>query len=388
MISPHGLKKLENRFLNNTTQQELNKLAQGSLSIQCDDDNVLECERIADGSLTPLKGFMSSDEIDSVIEYNRLISGTFFPLPVFLQVDENYKDIDSQTVFLKDKNNNVFGFVENGDFFEYDLQRLCQFMFGTCSYRHPGVERVLNNRNVFLGGDLKIIPQINDLSDYCMTPKQTRKKIEESGWETCVGFQTRNVPHLAHEHLQRIALEVHDGLLLHPVIGWKKSDDYVPKVVMEAYKHMANNIYPAGKIILSGLQIQMRYAGPKEAVMHAIIRQNFGCTHFIVGRDHAGVGGFYDKYDAHKIFDSVGECLEIEILKLKGPVYCNKCGGIVTENTCGHNASQHEEVSGTLIRDMIIQGKYPPEKFIRKEIVDVVRTFDEIFVSDALKVKG
>jgi sulfate adenylyltransferase len=381
VIVPYGAKALVERHLQAGEAETLTRMDRaGVRSITCDADTVLECARIADGSLTPVEGFFDRDETDSVVRGNRLASGAYFPLPILLAAPGFDPAGGRQDLLLRTAEGTPFGILEKASIFTYDLDLLCQAMFGVRDVRHPGVARMMNGGNVFAGGALRILPQANDLSRYCLSPADTRREIAQRGWQSCIGFQTRNVPHLAHEHLQRVALETHDGLLIHPVVGWKKADDYRPEVVLDTYRFMAEKMYPARKVLLSGLQIQMRYAGPKEAVMHAIIRQNFGCTHFIVGRDHAGVGGYYGRYDAHRIFDTVQAHLDISVVRLKGPFYCDSCRGIVTEDTCGHPEAQHREVSGTIIRSMLLKGEYPPAEFIRREIVDVIRRHEKIFI--------
>ena len=199
------------------------------------------------------------------------------------------------------------------------------------------------------------------------TPQQTREKFEKLGWKTIVGFQTRNVPHRAHEFLQKAALELTDGILLHPLIGWKKKGDYKPESIMKGYSTLIKHYYPENRAFLSALTTQMRYAGPREAVFHAIIRKNHGCTHFIVGRDHAGVGGYYKTYEAQEIFDDIPD-LGIEIIKMKGPYFCKHCDHIATEKTCPHGEGMKIEISGTLIRQMLSEGKIPPKELMREEV--------------------
>jgi sulfate adenylyltransferase len=383
MITPYGSSRLVDAHLVPADEGVLQKLERaGAVTVVCDDDAVLECSRIADGSLTPVNGFFDAAQTDAVVTESRLPDGVYFPLPILLQAPGATVTGGREDVLLRTTPGRAFGFLAGATFFRYDLSKLCQAMFGVNDARHPGVARLMNGGDVFVGGTLRMRAQPNELSEHCLSPARARAEIARRGWTTCVGFQTRNVPHLAHEHLQRIALETHDGVLIHPVIGWKKRGDYRPEVVMAAYRYMVDGVYPAPRVLLSGLQIQMRYAGPKEAALHAIIRQNFGCTHFIVGRDHAGVGGFYGTYDAHRIFDTVQQHLDVRIMRLKGPFHCARCRGIVTENTCGHDASERREVSGSIIREMLLLGRYPPAEFIRPEVVDVIRKFDPIFVDD------
>jgi len=381
MITPYRASTLVDRLLGKSVVAAISALERaGAPAITCDADTVLECGRIADGSLTPVDRFFGKEETTSVIEEQRLLDQSFFPLPILLPARGIAPGTAAQDVLLRTGEGKAFGYLAKASFYPYDLERLCRGMFGVYDLKHPGVARVVAGGNLFAGGQLFMLGQENDLSRYCLSPRQAREEIGRRAWKTCVGFQTRNVPHLAHEHLQRIALETHDGLLIHPIIGWKKSDDYRPDVVMHAYEYLTTQVYPRAKVLLSGLQMQMRYAGPKEAVIHAIVRQNYGCSHFIVGRDHAGVGGFYGRYEAQSYADRVQEHLPIRILKLKGPFYCAQCGGVVTENTCGHPQAEHQEVSGSLIREMLIGGKRPPSEFIRADVVDVVRSHDKIFI--------
>jgi sulfate adenylyltransferase len=381
VIRPYGAARLVDRYLPESAADDLVRLERaGATAVTCDAEAVLECSRIADGSLTPLEGFLDAEETDAVVRRGTLRDGRYFPLPILLQAPGLDPARASREILLRTDAGRAFGYLTGASAFRYDLERLCRATFGVWDPKHPGVLRLQQGGDVFVGGALRMLPQADPLGAWCLSPAATRAELERRGWRTCAGFQTRNVPHLAHEYLQRIALETTDGLLIHPVVGWKKADDYRPEVVLGAYRYLVEEVYPAGKVLLSGLQIQMRYAGPKEAVLHAIIRQNFGCTHFIVGRDHAGVGGFYGKYDAHRIFDTVGEHLDVRIMRLMGPFYCDRCRSIVTENTCGHDGPARREVSGSLIREMILQGRYPPEEFIRRGVVDVIKRFDEIFI--------
>lgn len=359
---------------------ESNVVIDNEVIITCDNDIICECYRIADGSFTPITGFFNKQDMDKIILSEQLLNGTYFPIPIYMQIDRKYLHVNANKATLVDEKNNTFGYIEGVEVFEYSLDKLSQFIFGTTDRLHPGVEKLYSKGNVFIGGQIYVKRKEDELSHYCLTPTESREIIKQRNLKALVGFQTRNVPHKAHEHLQKISLEVHGALLIHPIIGWKKKGDYLPDVVMDVYKDMISNFYPKEKVILGGLQLAMRYAGPKEAIFHAIIRQNYGCTHFVVGRDHAGVGGFYGKYEAHETVSKVEDKLDIKILKLKGPHYCKKCDMIVTENTCGHSTNNHIEISGTIIRNQILDNKYPPEYMIRKEVVDSILKHKKIFV--------
>lgn len=381
MIRPYGSDTLVDCHASPRERETIARLQrEGGLAVECDDDAVLECGRIADGSLTPVDGFFDEAETEAIVARGELTNGRYFPLPILLPAPGIDPGARHREVLLRTRGGEAFGYLADASVFRFDLERLCRAMFGVCDTKHPGVARLLKGGDVFVGGTLRMVPQADALTAHCLSPARVRAEIRRRGWRTCVGFQTRNIPHRAHEYLQRIALETNDGLLIHPIIGWKKADDYRPEVVIAAYRYLVEEVYPPSKVLLSGLQLQMRYAGPKEAVLHAIIRQNFGCTRFIVGRDHAGVGGFYGRYDAHEIFDRVEQHLDIRIMRLKGPFFCRRCRGVVTENTCRHGEADRREISGSLIREMLALGEYPPEELIRKDVVDVIRRHDEIFI--------
>lgn len=381
MITPYMSNKLITRYINKNHNNHITELQnENTPFLTCNEDVIIDCNRIADGSLTPVDGFFRENDLDSILYKNKTEMGYYFPIPILLQVPKTIVDPKLETLLLKDQKGNIIGIIDDVSFFKYDLKKICNYVFGTSDKDHPGVRKFLSMGNEFAGGKIQIIPRDSTLSHYCMSPIESRKIIKQHKWKTCVGFQTRNIPHKSHEYLQRLALEFFDGLLIHPIIGWKKKNDYRPDVIMEVYKYFVNAYYPKNRVILSGLEAPMRYAGPKEAVLHAIIRQNYGCSHFIVGRDHAGVNNYYRKYDAHLIFDSVQKFLDISIVRLKGPYYCKKCKCITTENSCGHDPINHIEISGTEIRNFLQSSKYPPTTLIRKDVINKIMQFHEIFI--------
>jgi len=258
------------------------------------------------------------------------------------------------------------------DTYSPDKRKAAKHIFGTLSKNHPGVAKFLSAGDTFLGGDIWLVRKNSyPFHGFNLTPSQVRAMVRLKKWDTIAGFQTRNIPHRAHEFLQKIGLSLVDGILIHPIIGWKKKGDFNPEVIIKSYQILIRHYYPKDKVIFSGLATAMRYAGPLEAVFHAIIRKNFGCTHFIVGRDHAGVGGFYDKYAAHRIFDKFPD-LGIVPLLLNGPYYCKRCMSVVSDKICPHQGKHDIEISGTLIRDMIKKHKRIPEYYLRKEISDYI----------------
>jgi sulfate adenylyltransferase len=259
--------------------------------------------------------------------------------------------------------------------FSCDKAEVAQQVFGTAETAHPGVAHFYRMGDFFVGGPVELTRRVwFEFSDYELTPEETRAWFVEKGWRTVVGFQTRNVPHRAHEYLQRLALERADGLFIQPLVGSKKRNDYTPEAILAGYRTLIDSFLPRDRILLGVLSTAMRYAGPREAVFHAIIRRNYGCTHFVVGRDHAGVGDYYGNYDAHDLTREFEGELGIEILRFRGPFHCARCGGIVTDRSCSHQSTHPEsvrEVSGTLIRKMLSNGKIFDD-FMRPEVASSI----------------
>lgn len=334
----------------------------------------LEFEKLCLGVFLPLRGFMNADEFQSAVNSMRLPTGEPFPLPVCLDIDAATaaRLRGSALITL------VFGGIEVGtleleDIFTCDKNQVAQKIFGTADLAHPGAKFLFEGGDYFAGGKVNLKQRVRlDVSTHELTPLETRAEFARRGWKKIVGFQTRNVPHRAHEYLQRIALEISDGIFIQPLIGRKKSGDYAPEAIITGYKTLIEQFLPADRVVFGVLTANMRYAGPREAVFHAIIRRNYGCTHFIVGRDHAGVGNYYGRYEAHDLIQSFGEELGIIPLCLAGPYYCALCDGIVTERTCQHASSAPnlvKEISGTDIRQILVSGREPDPRLLRPEVL-------------------
>ena len=345
-------------------------------AITIDRDQYLELEKIGIGAFSPLAGFMNESEFVSVVDCLRMPSSDVFSLPVILDVDLNIAEEirDAAAVDLVFEGDLV-GQISPTDLFSCDRREVARKIFGTDNPAHPGVKHFYTLKPIFVGGPVQLLKRTQlDISADELTPADTKRIFRELGWERIVGFQTRNVPHRAHEYLLRIALEHADGLFVQPLVGRKRTGDYVPEAIMRGYRALIGNYLPPQRVVLGTLSTLMRYAGPREAVFHAIIRRNYGCSHFIVGRDHAGVGEWYGLYDAHELTRQFDGDLGIEIMRLKGPYHCEKCGGIATDNTCVHgNTDYVEQISGTYMRQILSSGKHPDSHLMRQEVVDVLK---------------
>ncbi len=330
-----------------------------------------EFEKICWNSFSPVNKFMSSIDLISVVNNFHLRNGDFFPLPIFLDVDEdtknNIRNKNKADLIYEDKK---VGTINIDDIYRLKKKNLCKKIFGTDSRKHPGVNYFLNTQEWFVGGKVSLTIQKNKKRTLGeLKPEETKKYFKDMKWKTIVGFQTRNIPHRAHEYLHRIALEFVDGLYINPFIGWKKKGDYTPDAIFTGYNYYCKKIINNKRVCLNVSNMNMRYAGPRESLFHAIIRRNYGCTHFIIGRDHAGVGSFYKKYEAHELAKKFEKELKIKIMKLCGPFYCKICDGIVTEKTCNHNKINTFDISGTYIRNILLKKGKVDNKFIRKEII-------------------
>jgi sulfate adenylyltransferase/3'-phosphoadenosine 5'-phosphosulfate synthase len=325
---------------------------------------------LAAGALAPLDAFMGRDDYESVLEAGMLASGAPFTIPIVLRTEE-VPSASRVGLFIDDR---PIGTLEIADAYATDHLREAQAVYGTQDEAHPGV-RVLNDsgRWALSGNVIALARPASGFPEFDLTPTQVRAVKVQRGWNSMVGFQTRNPVHRAHEYLQKVALEIVDGLLLHPLVGETKGDDIPASVRMRCYQELLDGYYPPERVLLATNPAWMRYAGPKEAVFHAIVRRNYGCTHFIVGRDHAGVGNYYDTYAAHRIFDTYTPTeLGIEILRFEHTFYCMACGGMASTRTCPHPKEKHLTLSGTAVRKLLQEGQDLPAEFTRPEVARVL----------------
>jgi len=343
-------------------------------TLTVDKETCIEIHNIGNGTFDPLKGFMDSADYRSVVNDMHLDDGEPWTIPITLAVPEDKVEevVKSEKLLLVDADGSEVAELIVEDVYKVDYQNDIKRVFGVEDRAHPGVSKEVSRSIFRVGGPLNVFGNDGSFfSEHSLSPNESKELFKKKGWKSIAGFQTRNPVHRAHEYLQRIAMEVVDGVFIHPLIGWKKKGDFLPIAITKAYEEMVKNFYPKDAVALSTLETPMRYAGPREALFHAIIRRNFGCTHFIVGRDHAGVGDYYGKYEAHQLCKNFND-LGIEILALCGPYYCKKCEGIVTEKTCPHGEGYSLNISGTDVREMLTSGICPPEEYMRKEISEVL----------------
>jgi sulfate adenylyltransferase len=336
-----------------------------------------DIEMLGNGAYSPLRGFMGSKDYNAVIENTRLASGVLWSIPVVLGAPEADAAAhkEGSEVALATEDGRVLAVLKLKEKFKADLAKESQGVYGTQDAAHPGVAAVQARGAVLLAGDVDVLelPPHGDFQSYRLTPAQTRAAFAERGWRTIVAFQTRNPIHRAHEYILKCGLEVCDGLLVHPLVGATKGDDIPADVRMRCYEALLKNYYPASRVLLSVNPANMHYAGPKEAIFHALIRKNYGCTHFIVGRDHAGVGNYYGTFDAQKIFTRFTyEELGIIPLLFDNSFWCKKCGGMASEKTCPHAAEDRVSLSGTKVRELLKAGQRPPVEFSRAEVADIL----------------
>jgi sulfate adenylyltransferase len=342
--------------------------------IELDGWALSDVEMIAIGGFSPLEGFMTRADYESVVARRRLSNGLVWTIPVTLAVSRPQAQGLRGDVALT-SGGRVVAILHLEDIYSPDKSREAQQVLGTTDRSHPGVKRLETTGEVYLGGRISVVhrPQAMAFARYRLDPADTRRLFAERGWRRVVAFQTRNPIHRAHEYLQKCALEICDGMLLHPIVGETKGDDVPAEVRMRSYEVLLERYYPKDRVLLAVNPASMRYAGPREAVFHALIRKNYGCTHFIVGRDHAGVGKFYGTYDAQRIFEEFDpQEIGITPLLFENAAYCTVCGGMVSSKTCPHRPDQHVSLSGTKVRELLQAGTPPPPEVTRPEVAAVL----------------
>ncbi len=381
MVSrPHG-GKLVNRVVKGRRRELLLKEAEELPKLEVNRLRLIDVLDIAYGAFSPLEGFMIQEDYTTVLDLMRLSNDLPWTIPIVLDVSPEeiagVTEGDDIALYYAGK---PLAIMRVEEIYGWDKREYAVKVYKTDDPAHPGVRRVMGMKELLIGGPIDYIGSYSDKFDnYVLWPAETRVLFREKGWKRIVAFQTRNVPHRGHEFVQKAALTFVDGLLVHPLIGWKKPGDYKDEVILEAYKALIRHYFPKDVVVLSALRMNMNYAGPREAVHHAIVRKNFGATHFIVGRDHAGVGNYYGPYEAWEIFKEFPD-LGVTPFFIREAFYCKKCGGMATEKTCPHPPEYRIKISGTKIRMMLKQGKIPPPEMMRPEVAEVVLSFENPFV--------
>ncbi len=370
---PHG-----GKLVNRSTKKDTNQL----LSVSVNADLANDIENIADGIFSPLEGFLLQEDFEKVITKGRLSNELPWTIPIVLDVDKetSTKIKDAKEIALN-LNGMNFAVLHVEDVFSFDKDATAKGVYGTTDLKHPGVAKTMSMKEFLVGGKIDYIkrPEETQIRRYRKTPSQTREIFEKAGWKTIVAFQTRNVPHVAHEMLQKASLNTHDGLFVNPLIGKKKPGDYKDEVIVAAYEALIKYYYPQNRCYLGTLHTEMRYAGPKEAIHHTIMRKNFGCTNIIIGRDHAGVGNYYDPFASQKIFDDYPD-IGIEPIFYPAFFYCKKCLSFASEKNCPHGEEFQEQLSGTKLRTMILEKQSPSEYMIRPEVSKILMNWENPFV--------
>lgn len=377
MIQPHG-GRLVNRLVSGAERDALLKKAPALPSITLNSRETSDLEMVAVGAMSPLEGFMTKMDYEGVVENMRLSNGTLWPFPVVLATkpgDNPAAFVPDMDVTLKGQDGRVLGILHLTSKWEINKDHEALQTLRTNDAAHPGVQYLQSIGSHYLGGKISVLnlPTYDKFNQYRLTPVQTRAYFEQKGWKTVAAFQTRNPIHRAHEYLTKCALENTDAIMIHPLVGETKSDDVPADVRMRCYEALLSRYYPQDRVLLAVYPQAMRYGGPREAILHAICRQNYGVTHIIIGRDHAGVGSYYGSFDAQKIFDTLkpGD-LNIQTLRFENAFWCKLTGGMATTKTSPAGDADRVMLSGTKVREMLGQGLRPPVEFTRPEIADIL----------------
>jgi len=375
-IAPHG-GRLINRLIAPDGREEARRRSRELQQVRLNRRQLSDLDLIGIGALSPLEGFIGQVDYERVVGEMRLASGLPWSIPVTLAVSEveAAQLREGEELALVDEQGGVRGLLELQETYAYDKRQEAEHVYRTTEDAHPGVRALYAQGDVLLAGPIRLLerPQYPAYDPYHLTPAETRQAFTDRGWRTVVGFQTRNPVHRAHEYIQKCALEVVDGLLLHPLVGETKEDDIPAETRLRCYQVLLDGYYPKDRVILSVLPAAMRYAGPREAIFHACMRKNYGCTHFIVGRDHAGVGNYYGTFDAHIIFQHfTPDELGISPLFFDHAFYCRRCQGMATTKTCPHGPEERVSLSGTRVREMLQRIELPPPEYSRREVAEIL----------------
>jgi sulfate adenylyltransferase len=377
MIAPHGGRLINRLNAQDQVEELLNRPAKVP-EIKLDFSALNDLEMLATGAFSPLSGFLNRNDYRSVLEDMHMAGGTLWSLPVTLAVGESARTQlrHKDSALLTDEHGRIAGLIRIEDIYQPDKLTEAKKVYGTEDPAHPGVGRLFRQGAYYIGGEIQMCSGVRPerFAKHRLSPADTRMAFKKRGWNSVVAFQTRNPIHRAHEYIQKCALEITDGLLIHPLVGETAADDIPAEIRMKSYEILIRHYFPQDRVMLSVFPAAMRYAGPREAVFHALVRKNYGCTHFIVGRDHAGYRDYYGTYDAQKIFSRFSaEAIGITPLFFEHTFYCSQCRGMASAKTCPHAQEQHIQLSGTRVREILAAGGELPEEVSRPEVAEVLK---------------
>ena len=391
LVPPHGSKKLKTLALHSSERKSELKKAESLPKLMCSSREFGDVVMLGIGGFNPLDGFMNRADWQSVCDNMTLKNGLFWPIPITLSTNDKTIKEDQEVAIVYEKTNEIIATMVITEKYTIDREHECNTVYKTTDMEHPGVVLVMSQGEYNLAGPIKVLSDGGFPSQYgnlYMTPSETRAYFDNKGWSSIAAFQTRNPMHRSHEYLAKIAIEICDGVMIHSTLGELKPGDIPAEVRSEAISTLIENYFVDNTVLQSGYPLDMRYAGPREALLHALFRQNYGCSHLIVGRDHAGVGDYYGPFDAHNIFDEINDGLVTQPLKIDWTFWCNKCAGMSSMKTCPHSHEDRLLLSGSKLRHLLSENLDVPDNFSRPEVLEILRKYySELKGSEKVKVE-